>query len=87
MRKGSVSLGEVAARASHINIACSRCDRKGRYRASRLVAEYGADFAMTDLGRELAVCPRRTAAAQHERCDIYFPGLRLLMSGDAAAES
>ncbi|MDR5824739.1 hypothetical protein, partial [Caballeronia sp. LZ043] len=67
MRKGSVSLGEVAARASHINIACSRCDRKGRYRLSRLIAEYREDFAMTDLGAERAVCPRRTAAAQHER--------------------
>lgn len=87
MRKGSVSLGEVAARASHISIACSRCDRKGRYRASRLVAEYGADFAMTDLGAELAVCPRRAAAAQHERCDVYFPGLGRLMSDGDAAES
>ncbi|MDR5771234.1 MULTISPECIES: hypothetical protein [unclassified Caballeronia] len=51
-----------------------------------MVAEYGKDFPVTELGAKLAACPRRTAAAQHERCDVSFPGLRLLMSGDAAAE-
>jgi hypothetical protein len=45
----------------------------------------GADFRMTDLGSELANCPRRTAAV-HERCDVYFPRLISLMDdGDAEA--
>lgn len=87
MRKGSVSLGEVATRASHINVACSRCDRKGRYRLVKLVDQFVKDFAMTDLGADLAVCPRRNATAHHERCDVYFPGSRRLMSDDDATES
>ncbi|WP_250500578.1 hypothetical protein [Caballeronia sp. GAWG1-5s-s] len=37
---------------------------------------------MTDLGAELADCPRRSATAHHERCDVYFPGLAKIMSGD-----
>lgn len=84
-RPGAVPLGEVAARASHINVACSRCDRNGRYKLARLVAQFGPDFPMTDLGAELAQCPRRNAPGHHERCDVYFPGLAKLMSDDAAA--
>jgi hypothetical protein len=51
----------------------------------RLVAALGDDLRMTDLGSELANCPRRTAAV-HERCDVYFPRLISLMDdGDAEA--
>lgn len=50
MTNGSMDLGDVAARASHIDVACSRCDRKGRYQLARLVHTLGADFPMTDLG-------------------------------------
>jgi hypothetical protein len=79
-RPGSVALSEVAARASHLEVACSRCERRGRYQVARLVAHYGADFPMTDLGSELANCPRRASTAWSERCDVYFPGLAKLMS-------
>lgn len=78
---GSVVIGEVAARASHIDVACSRCDRRGRYQLARLVEALGDDFPMTDLGAELANCPRRGATAHNERCDVFFPGLRTIMDG------
>jgi hypothetical protein len=84
---GSVLLSEVAERASHIDVACSRCDRKGRYRLAKLVAEFGPDFYMTNLGAELAACPRRAAAVNHQRCDIYYPGLVKIMSDDEAPPS
>ena len=84
MTNGCVTLGDVAARASHLEVACSRCGRRGRYQLVRLVAVLGADFCMTDLGAELATCPLRTASV-HERCDIYFPGLKSLMDGDGEA--
>lgn len=74
-KPGAVALGDVAARASHIEIACSRCERRGRYRLARLVARLGPDFAMTDLGDELANCPRRHAMGHGDRCDVYFHGL------------
>jgi hypothetical protein len=37
---------------------------------------------MTDLGAELADCPRRNAAAHHERCDVFFPKLAQMMNQD-----
>lgn len=80
-RKGSVAVGDVAARATHLEVACSRCERRGRYQLARLVQSYGLDFPMTDLGAELAGCPRRNASA-HERCDVFFPGLSVLMGGE-----
>jgi hypothetical protein len=76
---GSVALGDVAARASHLDIACSKCDRKGRYQLARLLRSLGPEFPMTDLGRELADCPQRNATAQRDRCDVYFPNLRKIM--------
>jgi hypothetical protein len=80
---GSVALGDVAARASHLEIACSRCERRGKYHLARLVARLGQDFPMTDLGAELTACPNRSAASHHERCDVYFPGLvALLQDGE-----
>lgn len=80
MANGSVDLGDVATRATHIEVACSRCERRGRYRLSRLVARLGEDFLMTNLSSELADCPRGNASMT-ERCDVYFPGLIKIMGG------
>jgi hypothetical protein len=37
---------------------------------------------MTDLGAQIADCPKRHAAVT-ERCDVYFPGLPEIMDPDA----
>ena len=79
-KRGSVTLGEVAANVSHIEVACTRCERRGRYRLSRLIASHGADFPMTDLGAQLADCPKRNESIG-KRCDVYFPGLIAIMHG------
>jgi hypothetical protein len=70
MTNDSIDLGDVAAGASHIYVACSHCDRRGRYKLPRLVHTLGADFSMTDLGAELANCPHRKGrdAQQAMRC-------------------
>jgi hypothetical protein len=84
--KGSIALGDVAARAIHVDVACLRCDRRGRYQLERLVANHGADFPMTNLGAELANCPRRAAPTHPERCEVFFPNLRAIMD-DPASET
>jgi hypothetical protein len=76
---GSVALADVAAKATHIDVACSRCDRRGRYRLTRLVEQFGGDYPMTDLGAELANCPNRNATAHAERCDVFFPRLPAIL--------
>jgi hypothetical protein len=45
---------------------------------AKLVSQYGPDYAMTDLGKELANCPNRDAPV-YQRCDVYFPGLVQIM--------
>ncbi|KAK45409.1 hypothetical protein BG58_17700 [Caballeronia jiangsuensis] len=78
---GSVALGDVAAKASHLDIACSRCGRRGKYQLARLVARLGPDFPMTDLASQLTDCPNRGASSHAERCDVYFPGLVAILHG------
>lgn len=58
------------------NVACSRCDRRGRYRLDKLIASHGADAPTRIIVAELtATCPHRDSAALMERCDILFPKL------------
>ncbi|MGF6986531.1 hypothetical protein QFZ99_006072 [Paraburkholderia atlantica] len=85
MKKGSVRLGDVAARATHLEVACTRCERRGRYRPSKLVASLGEDFPITDLGREITDCTRRNATSAEVRCDVYFPDLPKIMNAGASA--
>ncbi|MGF6957989.1 hypothetical protein [Paraburkholderia youngii] len=82
MKKGFVTLGEVAARATHLEVACTRCERHGRYRLAKLVATLGEDFPMTDLGSEITDCTRRNATSAQVRCDVYFPNVPTIMQGD-----
>lgn len=80
-KTGSVSLADVAARATRLDVACTRCSRRGRYQLARLVEQFGGDYAMTDLGAELANCPNRNAASHGERCDVFFPCLVAILDG------
>jgi hypothetical protein len=41
MRRGSVTLGDLAGRITMLEIACSRCKRRGRLQVDRLLAQYG----------------------------------------------
>jgi hypothetical protein len=81
-RPGAVALGDVAARAKTLDVACTRCDRRGQYQLGRLVARLGPDFAMTDLADKLVDCTRRNSPAWTERCDVYFPDLAKIMSSE-----
>ena len=79
---GSIALGPVAARAEWLEIACGRCDRKGRLHLASLVGRYGADYPMTRLRGELAGdCPRLRPGTQlSDLCDVFFPDLRRIMA-------
>ena len=35
--------------ADHVELACSKCDRRGRYRKTSLVAIHGPEIGLTDL--------------------------------------
>ena len=69
--------GEIAARTGMLTVACSRCERRGRYRLDTLITRHGADAGMHVIVPGLvAACPRWESAALVERCEILFPELR-----------
>ena len=75
MPSGSLSLAQIADLLDMVEVRCSKCDRRGRYRTASLVERYGADFAGPDLREKLSAGCERHAAAEYERCDLYFPDM------------
>ena len=59
-----------------LEVVCARCDRCGRYRVQRLVAEHGPSMPLPDLRLVLSAdCPNAKAASLQDRCDVRFPAL------------
>jgi hypothetical protein len=76
---GVVRLGEVADRLPVLEVACNRCERRGRPRADRLLAEHGVAMPIPVLLRIIASdCPRLTAERVHDICGIHLPDLSRL---------
>lgn len=61
-----------------VEVACRRCDRRGRYRRETLLAQHGPEALMPDLRHEIAAdCPLQ-ATLGTTRCGVYYanaPGL------------
>jgi hypothetical protein len=58
-----------------LEVACRRCDRRGRLSLARLIAEHG-HAGLPDLRILLAAdCPHIRSAAIYNRCGVYFPQL------------
>jgi len=83
MPGGVISLGEIAGRTALLQVACDRCDRRGRIRTARLLAEHGADLPVAELLRILAGCPGAQGLQPHERCGAHFPQLPALLEATA----
>jgi hypothetical protein len=63
MPSGSLSLAQIAELLTVVNVRCTKCDRRGRYRISTLIERYGADFAGPDLRDKLSAdCEKHDAA-------------------------
>ena len=55
---GSLTLRDVAAETDTLVVACSRCDRAGRYPVATLIEKHGRSFPIPTLLRTLAAdCP------------------------------
>jgi hypothetical protein len=62
-----------------LEVACHRCDRKGRVSLARLIEEHGAGMGLPDLWQSLAGdCPNARSTALNSRCAIYYPQLPAL---------
>ena len=69
---GAITLGRLRGKLSMLEIACSRCDRAGRLRLDRLLAQHGADIGLPDLRTVLPHdCPR-IGSITIDRCGVHF---------------
>ena len=75
MPSGSFSLAEISERLTVLEVRCTKCDRRGRYKMATLIERYGADFAGPDLRDRLSADCEKHGAAEYERCDLYFPDM------------
>ncbi len=78
MGRGYITLGQVAARAAALDVACSRCDRRGRLGTARLLERHGPGQSMTGLRAILAGdCPRLQARGHgpDAQCGAHSPQL------------
>jgi hypothetical protein len=76
MRGDAVTLGDLAGKITMLEIACRRCERRGRLRIAQLIAQHGADIRLPELRYILAAdCPRVVADRVYDRCGVHYPQL------------
>jgi hypothetical protein len=74
MPPGSLTLADVANHTAVLAVACSRCERTGRYSLATLIARHGVQFAIPDLLRELSAdFPRRQSVSAYDLCGGALP--------------
>jgi hypothetical protein len=75
MRRGSVTLGDLIDRIAMLEVACSRCERRGRLQVDWLIEQHG-DAERPELRLTLAGdCPKAAVVSIGDQCDIFFPQL------------
>jgi hypothetical protein len=81
MPRDVMTPADLLGRIEAINVACTKCDRRGRYRVKTLVRDIGIDGNIAKWLCSLSAdCPRRQAAAFADRCDVRCPDLIKLAS-------
>ena len=61
----------------HLEVRCTRCPRRGRFRVASLLAKHGADIGLPALALLLSAdCPHRRVTDLSRRCDLVYPQLR-----------
>ena len=70
-----ITLGQVSTRLSVLEVACLRCERRGRLNTKRLLSELNPDLRIPEL-REIVAgdCPRMVADNINDRCGVYLLG-------------
>jgi hypothetical protein len=76
MPSGVITIGQLPRFRSALNVACNRCERRGRLSVRRLIADHGPELPVPELRRIIAAdCPRMIEGKMHDVCGIHFPEL------------
>lgn len=79
---GSIALADLAERTDTLIVACSRCERTGRYPVAKLILRYGHAFGVPHLLRELSAdSTKRASISAYDFCGIHAPELSALFLG------
>lgn len=79
---GSIALGEAAKHTAVLTVACTRCDRAGKYRLETIITRHREDFGVQDLLRLLSDdCPKRNSVTVYDLCGIHCPQLPAFFLG------
>jgi hypothetical protein len=70
MSAGTISLGQIAERLSVLEVACNRCDRRGRLSTTHLLREHGNIPGPVLLERLSADCPQKQAMLRGQLADV-----------------
>jgi hypothetical protein len=81
---GALTLSAIASLATHLDVACSCCERRGRLSIARLIRDHGAAAGLPSLRRAIAAdCRKMIVDKFHDLCGVHFPGLSALTAGSA----
>src|SRR5687767_14490726 len=68
---GTVTLGNITDTITMLDVACDRCERRGRLRVAGLIAQHCAEMGLPELRHILASdCPRAGAVSLYNQCGI-----------------
>jgi hypothetical protein len=75
-RDGSLTPADLIGKLDVLRVACTKCDRAGRYPVAKLVERLGPDAKLTDwLSRIMADCPRKRKNSFSDQCGALCPDL------------
>jgi hypothetical protein len=79
---GAITLAQVAQRTEVLAVACSRCNRAGRYRIDTLIAQKNEPrFGIPALLRRLSDdCTKRASISAYDLCGVHCPELSALFA-------
>jgi hypothetical protein len=70
---GAVTLGDITDTITMLEVAC---ERRGRLRVTRLIAQHGVEVELPELRHILASdCPRTGAVSLYDQCGIHYSQL------------
>jgi hypothetical protein len=76
---GSLTLSDVAERTDVLAVACSQCERAGRYPLASLIERHGQMYTIPTLLRTLSDdCPKRKSLSAYDLCGVHCPELPAL---------
>ncbi len=79
-RDGAIIFSDLVGKLDALEVACDKCDRKGRYPVARLIEQRGTDGKVVDLLTELkADCPKQRAGNVNDMCAARCPDLPRVM--------